>query len=254
MRVFERFSPRYLVPNAVTCTSLVLGLGSVYTSMTATTQASFVDAAWLIMWAVLLDKLDGTVARRLKATSDIGVQLDSFSDFTTFGIAPAALVSRFIAWATPERCAHGTLHVVLVGFCASYAVAAAVRLARFNITTAITDPRFFLGLPSTSSGGLLAVAYLSHTQLSLPVAWLQGLLGMLVVCGVLMVSNLPQPKLKMSTVPWRKAVQVVVVVSVYVFVPLRMHPTYMLVAAMMYTLGGFAYGLAVAPDPTDART
>ena len=81
-------SVRYLVPNGCTALSMLFGCASAVCSSTQ----QFELAAWLILWGVLLDKLDGLMARLMNATSNFGVQFDSFADFIVFGIAPAALV------------------------------------------------------------------------------------------------------------------------------------------------------------------
>ena len=77
---------RYVIPNAVTSASLVVGL----LVMVAAMDGRFEAAGWLMVMCVLLDKLDGTTARLLGATSKFGVQLDSLADLVVFGVAPAA--------------------------------------------------------------------------------------------------------------------------------------------------------------------
>lgn len=242
MRLFDRFSPRYLLPNAVTCTSIVLGLVSIHTVASATTLEGFVNGAWLVLYTVLLDKLDGSVARAAKASSEFGVQLDSFSDFMTFGIAPSFLITRVLAWAMPERWGVGTGRVVLLTLGGLYTVAAALRLAKFNITTAGNHPRYFRGLPSTSSGGLLASAFLTHQQLGLPTALLEGLLAWMCLNAVLMVSNLPQPKLHFGANKAWNAFQITVMLAVFVVIPLRFMPVFPFTVATLYTVIGFVHG------------
>lgn len=246
MRLFDRFPLRYVVPNAVTCTSVVFGLASIRLSFMASSAPEFQRAAWYILYAVLLDKVDGAVARKLRASSEFGVQLDSFSDFVTFGLAPAALITSLVPWALPGAWADGSNHSLLLGLGALYAVAAALRLAKFNITTATNDPRFFLGLPSTSSGGILASAFLAHQELGLDRALLAGMAALMAVNAVLMISNLPQPKLALSKNKAIFAMQAALVASVYVLIPLHRLPTYLFVLASTYTLGGFVYGVLSA--------
>jgi CDP-diacylglycerol--serine O-phosphatidyltransferase len=234
-----------MVPNAVTCVGLVMGLASIHTSLTATRLDDFYTAAWVILYAVLLDKLDGTAARKLNASSEFGVQLDSFSDFVTFGMSPAALVTHGVAWALPEW-REGPRHDLLLVLGCVYVIAAALRLAKFNVTTATIGPRFFLGLPSTSSGGLIGSGFLATQELGLGTPSWQVFVGVLAVNAVLMVSNLPQPKLHLSKNALFRAVQIFTVVSVYVLVPLRRFPTYIVALAVIYTIGGFIYGLTAA--------
>lgn len=249
--MFDRFPLRYVVPNAVTCTSVVFGLASIRQSFIATEAAEFQRAAWFILYAVLLDKLDGAVARRLRASSEFGVQLDSFSDFVTFGLAPAALITSLVPWALPSPWAHGPHQTFMLGLGALYAVAAALRLAKFNITTATNDPRFFRGLPSTSSGGLLASAFLAHQELGLARDLLPGMAIFMALNAVLMISNLPQPKLALSKNKAVLAFQAAVVASVYILIPLHRFPTYLIAVAATYTLGGFVYGVLVSRDGDD---
>lgn len=243
MRLFDRFPLRYAVPNAVTCTSVVFGLASIRLSFIATEAAQFQRAAWFILYAVLLDKVDGAVARKLRASSEFGVQLDSFSDFVTFGIAPAALITSLIPWAMPQPWSQGSQQTLLLCLGALYAVAAALRLAKFNITTATNDPRFFRGLPSTSSGGLLASAFLAHQELGLDRSLLSAMAVFMTLNAVLMVSNLPQPKLALSRNKLALAFQVFIIASVYILIPLHRFPTYLVTVAATYTLLGFVYGV-----------
>ncbi len=252
MHIFDRFPARYMVPNAVTCTGLVIGLASIHTSLTATTREGFLSAGWFILYAVLLDKLDGTVARRLKASSEFGVQLDSFSDFVTFGMAPAALVTHAVPWALPAW-ASGNLNALLLALGALYVLAAALRLAKFNVTTATIGPRFFLGLPSTSSGGIIASSFLAKYELGLSDNVFVGFVVALALNAVLMVSNLPQPKLHVSKNPALRLIQLGAVVSVFILVLLHRFPTYIASLALAYTLGGFVYGLTAGREVLMAR-
>jgi CDP-diacylglycerol---serine O-phosphatidyltransferase len=81
---------RYVVPNAITGASMLFGL----TSLGNSAAGNYALAGWMIIYAVLSDRIDGLVARSLRATSALGMQLDSFADFLNFGIAPAA-AARF---------------------------------------------------------------------------------------------------------------------------------------------------------------
>lgn len=245
VKLFDTFPPRYLVPNAVTCASMVLGFTSIHTSLTSTTPDGFVNAAWLVLYTVLLDKADGVVARKLRATSSIGVQLDSFSDFVTFGLAPAALFVRGLASLAPEQLGRGAGQKALYVVAAAYALGACLRLAKFNVTTAGDDPRFFRGLPSTSSGGLLASAFLAHRDLGLGANAALGLLGWMALNTALMLSNLPMPKIGPKRARWAQVLTVFVLLSGFVLIPLRKYPVYLCALSSSATLVAFAYGLAV---------
>ena len=78
---------RLLAPNLVTAISMLFGLSSLLASI----EGRHVDSAWLIAYAVLADRLDGFLARLLRGTSELGVQMDSLADFLNFGVAPAVL-------------------------------------------------------------------------------------------------------------------------------------------------------------------
>ncbi len=245
MPLFDRFPLRFLAPNALTCISLVLGMASIRTSLTATSPRDYIPAAWMILYAVLLDKADGAVARRLGASSEFGVQLDSFADFVTFGLSPAALFAHAIPALLPDPWASGTAHTALLAIAAVYAVSAALRLAKFNVTTSTNDPRFFRGLPSTSSGGILASAFLALDQIGAPASALTALVPWMALNAALMVSNLPQPKFIKAKNPVLRGIQYAVFLSVYVLVPLNRWPVYLVSAAALYSFVGFFYGIAV---------
>ena len=84
---------RYLVPNMITMSSIVFGMFSLWESH----RGNFDAAGWWIIYAVLFDRLDGLSARLLRATSELGIHLDSFADFLGFGVAPAFLMLTFLA-------------------------------------------------------------------------------------------------------------------------------------------------------------
>jgi len=133
-----------LLPSLFTLANLFCGWSCVVHAM----RGEFATAAPFIGVAVVLDMLDGRIARMTGTTSDFGLQLDSLADLISFGMAPAVLAFQWglnplgrIGWA--------------VGFL--YLTAAALRLARFNIQVN-TDKRYFIGLPSPAAAGLVAAA------------------------------------------------------------------------------------------------
>ena len=118
---------RYIVPNSFTALSLVFGL----VSIVASSSGNYQLASWLILWGVLLDKLDGASARLLNASSEFGVQFDSFADFVVFGIAPASLIyNRFWLIALDFR---ATFQLCVFCFCVFLFTPAAVSAARFLV-------------------------------------------------------------------------------------------------------------------------
>ena len=138
-RIYRR---RYLVPNAVTLANLFCGfLAIIYAS-----SFRFEKAVIAIVLAILLDGLDGRVARRLNATSKFGLEFDSFSDLVSFGVAPAMLIYH---WAFQQQADEWGVFVTFV-----YAICAASRLARFNI--APENLKGFTGLPTPGAAAVVA--------------------------------------------------------------------------------------------------
>jgi CDP-diacylglycerol--serine O-phosphatidyltransferase len=136
-------------------------------------------ASAMIMLSVLMDSLDGKVARKFKANSDFGKELDSLSDVISFGLAPAVLIYVFvyqISWPFWG-----------IWVSAFFAMCGAVRLARFNILCS-TD--YFVGVPITFAGGFMALLLLFIDR----IPWQAYPICMLVL-GFLMVSSLQVPKL-----------------------------------------------------------
>ena len=236
---------KYLVPNGFTATSMLFGLGSVICSSTG----RFELAAWMILWGVLLDKLDGASARLLRASSEFGVQFDSFADFVIFGIAPAALC-WFLLKDTPTYGA-GFLQYVLPAVCGLYVVATSSRLARFNVAEPPDGDQIFYGIPTTLVGALLGSGFLTWSQYNLHSDYLLYLPAILFVCGVAMVSNLRIPKLKARKNPIIHWFQVINLVAVYVLTPLKLLPEYLLALCVLYLAVGVTWGFL---NPSDGSS
>jgi CDP-diacylglycerol--serine O-phosphatidyltransferase len=257
--LFEPVPVRYVVPNAITCAGMCLGLWAVQAAVQARLPQDLALPAWLVLWATITDKLDGTVARRLQATSAVGVQLDSFSDLVTFGLAPAALVSSGLPILVPQVWAAGWGRVLLAVLCGLYVVAAALRLARFNVTTT-GNPSFFQGMPTTASGGVLAAFFLTLHVLGAPPAAFHAMAVLVGLHALLMVSNLPLPKLQLGRHRFWRVVMAANVLAVYVLVPLSCNPfhsfswtlvpPYLLALSAGYVVVGFAYGIRVGGGAT----
>jgi CDP-diacylglycerol--serine O-phosphatidyltransferase len=233
---------KYFVPNAFTAISLLLGLGSVLMSV----EGRFELAAWMILWATLLDKADGSAARLLRATSRFGMEFDSFADFVAFGIGPAALFyfklsagGQFVGW-------HRTALLVACGL---YVVALAVRLARFNVITSAGDS-CFLGVPGTLLGAVLASGFLTATKYTLPEVVLDAAPAALVVAALLMISTLRLPKLKPRKSRAFNVFQYGNVAVAYVIGPLMLFPEYLFGLAVTYLCGGLVSGM-LAHEPEE---
>lgn len=184
----------YLVPNLVTTLGLCLGL----TSIRFAIGGQYRIAVALILCSVIIDGLDGMLARRLKATSEFGAQFDSLSDFVTFGVAPGLLIYRF-ALSEVDR-ASAWIFVLV------YVVCCCMRLARFNaaITRVALDQArsgaaepaagaaHFTGVPAPA-GAFMALfpIFLGFETGFAPSAHPVLISLYLAMVGMLMVSRLP---------------------------------------------------------------
>jgi len=178
-RLYRR---RYLVPNAVTVGGLFCGfLSIIYSSSERWEKAGFA-----VLLAILLDGLDGRVARRLNATSHFGLEFDSLSDLVSFGIAPAFLMY--------EWCFRHLADEFGVFICFVYVLCAASRLARFNVSS--ENLVGFEGLPSPAAAGLVvAVVYgISGNQPDYAAVTMGA--ALLLLTAYLMVCRIPYPSIK----------------------------------------------------------
>jgi len=139
---------RKAVPCLVTMAALCTGVGSIL----AAGQSHFLLSAQLILVSLILDGLDGTVARLLHAQTSFGAELDTFVDLTSFGVAPAVLLYFY---------PHGLQQVPFWGLALAflYVISGASRLSRFRVVDPYRGQRGFLGLPITTAAGFVA-AYL----------------------------------------------------------------------------------------------
>ena len=179
---------RYLLPNILTLGGVCLGISSIKFSI----DGNFNLAVTLILLASILDALDGRIARLIKGTSDFGKELDSLTDFVSFGIAPVFIL---YFW---ELNNYGKLGWAI---CLIYSVCCVLRLARFNLTK-IEDHdewknNFFEGVPSPAGGLLILtplIFELSALSLNVDVRSLTPFLTVLI--ALLLVSKIPTPSLK----------------------------------------------------------
>lgn len=183
----------YLLPSMFTVGNLFCG----YACVVYATQGDFDTAALFIGFAMVLDALDGFVARLTKSSTAFGVELDSLADVVSFGLAPALLAFSWGLW--PLR---------RLGWAAGfiYVTAAAMRLARFNIQTGgIADKRYFVGMPSPAAASVIASTVylypygLQDRETALPT------LAMVLVPAFLMVSTLRFRSVKTIDVGWHRS-------------------------------------------------
>ncbi len=183
-RRFKAIPVRTLLPNLITLLALCAGL----TAIRLATEDKLDLALAAIVFAVLLDGIDGRVARMLKGTSRFGAELDSLADFVNFGVAPA-LILYF--WGLHELKSAGWIAALV------FAICAALRLARFNVM--IDDPNqpvwasnFFTGIPAPAGAvTVLLPIYLNFLGLpnGLVTVWMTFIYTLAI--ALLMVSKLP---------------------------------------------------------------
>jgi CDP-diacylglycerol---serine O-phosphatidyltransferase len=220
---------RYLAPNLITLSSMIFG----FVSLWAAAQGNASLSAWLIIYAVLCDRIDGLVARALKATSELGMHLDSFADMLNFGVAPAYLVLSYVP-SRIEYYQHGAGHYLIFAACGAYMLCAVFRLARYNVLSDDQIPtKIFFGFPTTLTGGLIAIWILLFLKydptyrefggpklfgdsfLTPEPVWKYMPIAM-VVGGYLMASRLPMPKVGMTKNKLVSVILLVLVVSGYI--------------------------------------
>ena len=174
----------YLLPNLFTTAGLFAGFYAIVAAM----SNNFESAAIAVFVAMIMDGVDGRVARLTHTTSEFGVQYDSLSDMVCFGLAPALVVFE---WALRSMIEQGWIWSKL-GWLAAfvYTAGAALRLARFNTQVDSADKRYFQGLPSPSAAAVLAgmVWFAEDNGLSGGDMWMIGAF-LAASMGLLMVSN-----------------------------------------------------------------
>ena len=172
----------YVLPNLFTASSIFVGVISIVEA----SKGHFVLASWLILLALIFDGLDGRIARMTNTTSQFGVEFDSLADIISFGIAPAMILYFFIGH---EFGRFGILVSAL------YVIFGAIRLARFNISTAKTDPNVFIGLPIPTAAIFISMWILLFHKYALE-DYSIVLLFLALGVAILMVSNFRYPSFK----------------------------------------------------------
>ena len=189
-----------MVPNILTLCALAAGLSSIQFAI----DGSWDRAVIAIVAAAILDMLDGASARLLNATSDFGAQLDSLSDFLAFGIAPSIIL---YLWILEESGKVGWIAMLV------FAVATAMRLARYNVTSNAPQKTwakgFFAGVPAPAGAGIALLPlfiWLIAPDYFEQFAKLNIIVGIWVLfCAALMVSRIPTWSSKQIHVPKKMA-------------------------------------------------
>jgi CDP-diacylglycerol--serine O-phosphatidyltransferase len=217
----------YLLPNAFTTAALFAGFYAIVQAM----NMNFDQAAIAVFVAMVLDGLDGRVARLTRTQSAFGAEYDSLADMVSFGAAPALVMYE---WALRDLGKLGWIAAFV------YVAGAALRLARFNTLLEVADKRWFLGLPSPSAAALVAGFVWIVDDLGLdpePLRWLAWVVT--VFAGLTMVSNVRYWSFK--TINLKKSVPFVAVVLIAAIVALlSWQPPAVLFALFVgYALSGY---------------
>jgi CDP-diacylglycerol---serine O-phosphatidyltransferase len=193
-------SPRnkhiYLLPNILTACGMFGG----FYAILAAASGHFEYACIAIFIAAVFDGLDGRVARLTGTSSEFGVQFDSLADLVSFGVAPALVMYH---WALVELKLDGNV-LGKIGWAAAflYTACAALRLARFNTQVGVVDKRWFIGLNSPSSAGLMMSFVWGMSKFDYNGDELRYLaLALTVSCGLLMVSRFKYTSFKGGSKP-----------------------------------------------------
>ena len=226
----------YLLPNMITTAGMFSGFYAIVAAM----DGRFEAAAVAIFIAMVLDGLDGRVARLTNTQSEFGVQYDSLADMVSFGLAPALVVYEWslkfmlsVGWAK-----FGWLAAFI------YAASAALRLARFNSQVATAEKAYFRGLPSPSAAGVLAGLVWAATDFGLTGESMVYVAFVLTVSmGLLMVSNIRYYSFKelnfKNRVPF---VAILIVMLVYAFASID-PPKVLFSGFLIYAIFGIVYTL-----------
>lgn len=216
----------YLLPNLFTTAALFAGFYAIVQAM----NTRFDVAAVAIFAAMVLDALDGRVARLTRTQSAFGAEYDSLSDMVSFGAAPALVMYE---WALKGMGKAGWVAAFV------YVAGAALRLARFNVMLDVADKRWFTGLPSPSAAALVAgFVWIMDDYAIDPsgVRWFAWAITMF--AGLTMVSNVKFYSFKAinlkRSVPFVAVLMIVIVITLIAY-----HPSWLFAAFVVYGFSGY---------------
>ncbi len=223
----------YLLPNLITTAALFAG----FYGIVAATQGKFEQASVAIFIAMILDALDGRVARMTNTQSEFGAEYDSLADMGSFGLAPALIMFEWsLSSLVDVSFTFGKL-----GWLAAflYVASAALRLARFNVKASNTDKRYFQGLPSPAAAAVVVGFVWACFDNGIDGADVAIIaLPIIVFSGLMMVSNISYYSFKdidfHNKVPF---MAMLVVVLVFVFTAID-PPITLFGCFMLYALSG----------------
>jgi len=213
----------YILPNLFTALSVFFGMMSII----ASSQGQFEKAFVYIVLSFIADGLDGRVARMTNTSSKFGLEFDSLADIVAFGVAPAMMFFFSIGQN------YGKFGALATGL---FVVFGAIRLARFNVTTAQNDPSVFIGLPIPTAAAVLASILMLNLDvnniLNIPILITPFILG------ILMVSNVRFPSFKKVDMQKNAKLKVLVIIIILASF-LYLYPVWTLAITLSsYTLYG----------------
>jgi CDP-diacylglycerol--serine O-phosphatidyltransferase len=221
----------YVLPNLFTLAALFGGFYAVVMAM----NGRFDQSAIGIFCAMVLDSLDGRVARMTNTQSAFGEQMDSLADMVSFGAAPALIAYE---WSLRGLGRWGWIAAFV------YCACAALRLARFNVNTAVVDKRYFQGLPSPAAAAIVTgfLWLMTETEVT-PETMAWPMFGLCLFSGLTMVTNVPFYSFKdvqmKKSVPFAAIVLIALIIAVINIHP----PTVLFSLFVIYGLSGYVvYG------------
>jgi CDP-diacylglycerol---serine O-phosphatidyltransferase len=226
----------FLLPSLLTTGNLFCG----FFAMLLAVDGRYTEAAMAIFVAMIMDMLDGRVARLMKATSQFGVEYDSLADVISFCVAPAFVLYLFALRDLGRPAWFAAFLFVICG---------ALRLARFNVFTGSTDKRFFVGLPTPAAAAVVCgtVILLQGEELT---HWMRGAIAVMTyLVALLMVSTFRYWSFKEVDFARRRPVQTLLIVVLAVMIVATKHEVFLFLVFTGYALSGPARWLVVGRTP-----
>ena len=216
----------YIIPSLFTLANMFCGYACVIFAI----RGEYALAAPFIGFAIVLDMLDGRIARLTGTASEFGVQFDSLADVISFGVAPAILSFQW-----------GLASLGRLGWAAAFlfVTAAALRLARFNIQTASVDKRYFVGMPSPAAAGVPAATVFAYPYGLHDVPEALPALLMVLVPALLMVSTIRFRSFKTFDLQARRPFRVLILFAAFLILLAWRADLVLVVMAYTYLVSPF---------------
>lgn len=234
----------YLLPNVCTTASLLCGV----LALVDISIGRIVEACWLILLAVVLDGVDGKIARLTRSVSGFGLNYDSLADIVSFGVAPGLLIFTYLEPINLRLAASLSVLYIIFG---------ALRLARFNVQASSEEKKVFIGLPIPVAAGTAVSAFLLFHQYQHLVAQRVFTPILMVGLSYLMISKIPYPSLRNANIrkrnPFDYLVSITVIISMLVFLH-QFIEILLFIGFSVYVLWGIVQYMAAATQKKRARS